>query len=291
MVNELSSLLRLVNERHDTRWSLAGKLAGGYQQGAYELQGPSGERAVLKWHPLHLPWTQLEAAARAVDEARLRGWPTPEWLAHGALLEGGVYIVEEFVEGTRPTRLEAPILDQLLRANRLQADARPRTPQDWSGYISRVVFEGQDGLAARMRERPETATLLHRLETVTAGSRNLRLPTADLVHGDFVLNNMIVRDGQPYLVDAAHAGKGTRAYDLATLLMETTVGGDYSAPSLRDRRRLEEECVAIVGREGLLLCVACRMILLLVFGGDHWGDHIPPMVTRCDSFLDDVEGV
>lgn len=290
-MNELSPLLRLVNERHSTRWSLAGKLAGGYQQGAYELHGPSGERAVLKWYPRHLPWEQLEATARVVDEARVRGWPTPEWLAHGALPDGGVYIVEKFVEGTRPTRLAEPILDQLLRTNRLQADAHPRTPQDWSRYISRVVFEGGDGLAARMRERPETAALLQRLETVTAGSRDLQPPTADLVHGDFVLNNMIVREGRPYLVDAAHAGKGTRAYDLATLLMETTVGGDYGAPSLRDRRRLEEECAAVVGHEGVLLCVACRMILLLVFGSDHWGDHIPAMVTRCDAFLDDLEGV
>jgi hypothetical protein len=83
----------------------------------------------------------------------------------------------------------------------------------------------------------------------------------DLVHGDFVLGNMLVRDGVPYVVDTAHAGKGTRAYDLATLLMETTVGGDYTPPSLPDQRRLERECIALVGRDGFLVCVACRIMI------------------------------
>lgn len=246
--------------------------------------------AVLKWHPQDLTRQQLEAAATAIEEARARGWPTPEWLAFGQLPDGGAYIVEELIEGSRPTRLEGPVLERLLEASHVQADARPQTPQDWSRYIHRVVFEGEGGLAARMRDRPESAALLKRLERLTDGARDLELPTTDLVHGDFVLSNMIVRDGQPYLVDAAHAGKGTRAYDLATLLMETSVGGDYTAPSDSDRRRLEDVCVGLVGRNGLLLCIACRMMLLLVFGGDHWGDHIPPMVARCEAFLDDLEG-
>lgn len=288
---EVSSLLVSVNGRHGTAWALVGKLPGGYLQGAYELRGATGQRAVLKWHLRHLPAERLAATARAIEYARSRGWPTPAWLTYGAFPDHGAYIVEQFIEGRSPTSLEPTMLEQLLEANRLQADIRPETPQDWSGYIHRVVFENGDGLAARMRGRPETAALLRRLEHLTSGFRGLRLPTADLVHGDFVLNNMIVRDDRVYLVDAAQAGKGTRAYDLATLLMETTVGGDYTTPALSDRRRLEQECVAIVGRPGLLICIACRMILLLVFGGDHWGDHIPPMVAGCETFLDGLEPV
>ena len=111
------------------------------------------------------------------------------------------------------------------------------------------------------------------------------------MHGDFVLNNMVVRDGQPYLLDAAHAGRGIRAYDLATLLMETTVGGDYVAPSVDDQRRLERECVAIVGRSGFLVCVACRIMHLLVFGGVNWSDDVPPAVAKCGAFLDSLESV
>jgi len=171
----------------------------------------------------------------------------------------------------------------------MQADARPETHQDWSAYISRVVFEGEAELAARMRARPETAALLRRLEQLTAGARSLRLPASDLVHGDFVLNNVLVRDARPVLVDAAHAGKGTRAYDLVTLLMETAVGGDYTVPSLADQARIANEALAIVGRAGVLVCVACRMMHLLVFGEDNWRTQVPGTVAKCHAFLDDLE--
>ncbi len=182
------------------------------------------------------------------------------------------------------------LLEQLLQANRLQADLRPRTDHDWSRYIHRVLFEGEGGVVARMRERAETEDLWERLERVTAGARDLQLPTTDLVHGDFVLLNVLVGEGAPYLIDTAHVGKGTRAYDLATLLMETTVGDDWSDPSGTDRRRLQEKCLELVGRSELLLCVAVRMLDLIVFGLDHWETaKMPAMVAKCDAFLDSLE--
>ena len=264
---DVHSVLALVNERDRTTWEVERKLAGGYQQGAYELVALNGMRAVLKWHTGHLPERQLKDTARAIEDARLRGWPTSRWLTYGPLTNDGAYIVEEFIEGERLTSVGGVVLDRLLEALGLQANARPVTEQDWSAYIHRVVFEGEAHLTSRMRSRPETTGLLRRLDGMIADARDLRLPSTDLVHGDFAPNNMLVRGDQPYLVNAAHAGKGTRVYDLATLLMETTVGGDYTAPSIADRHRLERECVAIVGDLGFLVCVACRMMHLLVFGG------------------------
>ena len=67
------------------------------------------------------------------------------------------YIVEEFVDGVVPTQIDGDGLDQLLRANALQADVRPETDRDWSSYIHAVVFDGDADLAARMRARPVTA--------------------------------------------------------------------------------------------------------------------------------------
>lgn len=288
---DVRALLGTINSAHSMRWTLVGKLAGGYQQGAYELADGTGARAVLKWHTAHLPSKQLRETARAIEDARARGWPTAGWLAYGPLADDGAYIIEEFIAGERPNSLDGQLLERLLDAARLQAGARPVSDQDWSGYIERCVFEGEADLAGRMRARPETATLQHRLEQITAEGRGIRLPTDDLVHGDFVLNNMVVRDGQPYLLDAAHAGKGTRAYDLSTLLMETTVGGDYVAPSIKDQRRLERESVAIVGRPGFLVCVACRIMHLLVFGGVNWSDDLPRAVAKCFSFVDSLASV
>lgn len=284
----VGELVDLINRREGTAWVPLKRLAGGYQQGAYELVDAAGTRAVLKWHKDHLPARKLEQIARVIGIARGRGWPTSRWLAVGPLSNDGAYIVEELIAGDHATQL-AGIADALLEAIRLQGGMKPETDQDWSAYIYRCVFEGEADLAKRMGARPETAALQERLEALVATARGVILPTDDLVHGDFVLNNIVLRDGHPFLVDAAHAGKGTRAYDLATLLFETSVGGDYVPPSHDLARRLERLAVECVGRDGFLVCVACRVMHLLVFGGVNWADDVPATVRRCHEFLDGLE--
>src|SRR2546426_10474636 len=104
-----AAVLATANERDGTAWSLVGRLAGGYQQGAYELADAAGGRAVLKWHTGHLPREQLQDTARVLAEARLRGWPTSKWLAHRALPRDRAHIVEGFLEGERAPRPEGPL--------------------------------------------------------------------------------------------------------------------------------------------------------------------------------------
>jgi len=287
-MTELSDVTRLINERHGRNWSLVGRLPGGYLEGAYEIRGTDGERGVLKWHPHGLTMPQLVGAASAIEELRARGWPTSRWLAHGALPGGEVYIVEEFIEGVVPTRLTADGLAQLLGANRLQAGMRAETEQDWSNYIHSVVFDGAADLIARMRARRVTAQLMARLELLTADARSLRLPTTDLVHGDFVLRNMLVTDGSLRIIDTAHVGKGTRAYDLACLLLETTVEDGWAHPTT-DPRLVEDECLSIVGPAELRVCLVGRMLHFLVFG-DEWRDYDPSnLVLKCGSFIERYE--
>jgi hypothetical protein len=283
-MTDIADVVRFINERHAMSWSPVRRLPGGYLQGAYELGGGRDERGVLKWHPRGLSARQVVDAARAVEAARARGWPTPRWLAFGALPEGGVYVVEEFVDGVVPPRFSGDGVEQLLRANRLQADVRPELEQDWSSYIQSVVFDGAADLIGRMRAREITAGLMTRLEKLTADARSLRLPTADLVHGDFVLRNMLVADGKMRIIDTAHVGKGSRAYDLAALLLETTVEDGWADPTI-EPQRVEEECLSIVGPAGLRVCLVGRMLHFLVFG-ENWRDYDPSrLVARCAAFI------
>ena len=44
-VTELFDVVRLINKRHKTNWSLVGRLPGGYLQGAYENVAPTENAA------------------------------------------------------------------------------------------------------------------------------------------------------------------------------------------------------------------------------------------------------
>lgn len=278
---EAEAIVRLANEVHGDTWSIVRRLPGGSQQGAYELRDRTGERAVLKWHARHLPAAQLAETAHAVEAARMRGWTTARWLAYGPLPREGAYVIEEFIAGTTPPRIDDRFLAELLALNHRQGDLRPETGHDWSAYVWRTVFEDPTGDLGRLRTHAETAGLAARIERAAAPARDLRLPTTDLVHGDFTLRNVLVRDGRPYLIDAAHAGKGTRAYDLATLLVD---GAARLSP--RGRRRLADECQRLVGPNGAVLCAAARMILLIEWGLRHWPPpDIPQAVARCEALI------
>lgn len=56
-------------------WRVARKLAGGWNQGAYLVRGPGGERAVLKYYAADPG--RIAAAAPVIRAARGHGWPTP----------------------------------------------------------------------------------------------------------------------------------------------------------------------------------------------------------------------
>jgi len=282
--DEVRALVDVINAREGASWSVVRRIPGGSQQGAHELRSEHGVRAVLKWHTGHMPTRRLPQTARIIEAARDRGWPTPRWLAYGSLPAESAYIIEEFIDGVSPTAIDEPLLDQLLAANRLQAGLQPQTDGDWSAYIHNVVFdETPNGDLARLRVRSDTAAFAVRLEKLTAPDRGIVLPSDDFVHGDFTPRNMLVRAGAPYLVDAAHAGKGTRAYDLAVLLIDA-----QSQLSGRDQRRILNEALSLVGAHGVRLCLAARVIVLLEWGGRHWPADVPQAVSRCTQLLEMV---
>lgn len=281
---DLTEAIEVINRRHGTAWQVVTKLPGGYSAGAHMLRALDGHKAVLKLHPHGVTPERLAMTARAIDRAATIGWKTPRWLASDLLPGGGFYVVQEFVDGSRAEGLTDDVLERLLVMNRKQADLRPETDRDWSAYVHDVVFRGGSGYARRMRERADTGALLDRLEGMTAGAENLSLPTTDLVHGDFTLDNAVFHGGEAYLVDADFVGKGSRAIDLAILLVQAGTGRiGASDPQIA---RLRDECARLVDRQGLLVCTAARIMGLIDFGLDHWAPDLPSFVARCRAFLD-----
>jgi hypothetical protein len=197
-----------------------------------------------------------------------------------------MYIVRSFVDGHPAAELGEREVTALLDLNRRQAGLQPTTERDWSSYVHRVVFDDGEGFAPLARTHPDTARLMRRIGSATAGLRAEALPTTDVVHGDFTIENALFRDGVAHVIDAEFAGSGTRAYDLATLLVDSALPVNPSDPRILER--LRDECLDLVGPHGLLLCASARIVGLAAWGFDHWPADLQSFAGRCDRLLDSL---
>jgi aminoglycoside phosphotransferase (APT) family kinase protein len=277
-----------VNARHGTRWEIVERLAGGYSDAGAHLLREGERRAVLKLSGPGRMEARLAATAQLIDDAIRSGWRTPRWYAWGVLPNGEWYVVREFIAGRVPKTFEEADADAVLATNRRQAGLRPAIDADWSLYVRRTVVEATSTHAPRLRKRADTSTLLERLLAIVAAAGTVELPTDDLVHGDCAFENVVMSDGDAYLIDAEYAGKGTRAYDLATLLVHAATNDPPASAEVIER--LSRECVAIAGRSAAIACVATRIMGLVDFGLDHWSKDVPSFIARSDAFVRELVG-
>lgn len=262
---EITELLRFVNAAHDTAFSVVGKCAGGIW-GAYEIADPTGQRAVLKSGPRPSWIKQLRRVVPITEHMRAVGYPTPRVHFVGVAPDGMPYYVQDFAPGVPMAALTPDNLDLLLALNDQQADQHIATEQNWSSYVWRVVFAGESGWAAALRgHSPATAELLVAVEALTRRYRDARLPTADVVHGDFSPDNVLVLDGRvTAVIDFAAAGRGTRAIDLARLLVWS-----YDDLDVSSRKRLHARIRDVAGVAGHTICLADQILGLVAYMIDH----------------------
>src|SRR5882724_10795926 len=125
-------MLNAVNAELGGRWQVERRLTGGWNEGAYLLSRPGGSRVVLKWRASEPE--RLLGARERVEVARARGWPAPAWLAAGRAPAGGAWVVQEFIDGRTPPRLDDFVAEQMTGILGLQAGLFPaRTAAGGSG--------------------------------------------------------------------------------------------------------------------------------------------------------------
>lgn len=261
-----AEVLSALNARHGTDYRLVGPLAGGAWDATFLLEeavtGPS-RPAVLKRGPRRSGADQFRRLVPLVERARARGYPLPRVRLTGVDPSGRPYLVREFVPGAPLGGLSPATLDLLLALNDRQADVEVPTEdsQDWSRYARAVVYAGESGWAAALRAySPATAALLVDLEVAVRPFAATPLPAADLVHGDFHAGNVLALDGQVTgVIDFEFAGRGTRAYDLANLLLATYYDDrpDYT------RQRLWARTLAVAGPVACAVCLVCQLMGLM----------------------------
>ena len=260
-------LTTYINAEWETDFTLAEKLGGGYQEGAYLLTDPTGRRYALKITP-------VPRSVIIIQQLREAGYPTPKFLYWGTAPDGTPYLIQEYIPGDPLKTLTLPYTEQLITINRRQAGLNPdpaNRAESWADYIRNVVFANESGWSSRVRNHSaETARLMDALDEATAPYAETVLSNDDIVHGDWSHGNILVADGRiAGIIDSAYAGYGPRAYDLATLLhYEYADNGD---PAIR--ARLRDAILTISGKPALMIFLASRILALLDFAISHHGDE------------------
>jgi hypothetical protein len=229
-------------------------------------------------------------AAGALPVLADRGYPVPDIIWHGSLDERWFLVVQGRLPGVPLDTLTAPVLDSLLALVELQADAGPTTGGwDTSWWVTVVLFEGWEGWWEHTdTAAPQTARRLRQYLDPAWGHR---LPSADMVHHDLGLSNVLARGGQiTGVVDWDDAGTGSRAVDLASVLFEwhrLRLCGAAVDPG--GGERLIARITAIAGEAGLrcvISYVAVAWLGLSALRGEQSEVEIGTRVT--DAALDSL---
>jgi hypothetical protein len=176
------------------------RLTGGWNESAYLLSRPDGSRAVLKWRASEPE--RLLGARERVEVARARGWPAPAWLAAGRAPAGGAWVVQEFIDGRTPPRLDDFVAEQMTGILGLQAGLFPGADGGWGQWAAGVVFEDWDGLRDRVRSGvPGGRRIVAAVDAIAGACPPGPLSGQDLVHGNFNLANTIAAAGRLWVVD------------------------------------------------------------------------------------------
>lgn len=244
--------------------ALVARLAGGVNAGAMHVQVAGRADAVLKAVP-RTHFHQLDEVLRAqrvVEHMRGRGYPTPAWLGVGATATH-VWHLTDFVDAAPASELTAPLVEQLMKINDLQA-GQAGEPHDHWRYAWRVVT-AREATVARLSGYSPAASAL--VERVLLACADLRPPPGapDMVHADLNPSNVLTRDGVVVaVVDIENAGSGTRASDLITLQWHT-----FHDPLNGVRSRLWTKVLDLVGWEWAAALTATQVLLQL-----EWRIHL-----------------
>jgi hypothetical protein len=256
----------------DIGFTVRGRCAGGMQGGAWLLADGRGRQAVLKVCRNALA-PRIPGLRDVVARLRASGYPTPAWLASGLTLDGSAYHIADFVPGTSSTPLTAAKARLLIEVLERHAGLDPDPARNWSDYVL----------------RPDPAQvpscLVDSYLDLMRAAGPVRLPSGDLVHGDFNSCNIFLHESAVSgVIDVEALGSGTRAVDYAWLLREAYVEG-YGPEVITMIRRAGE---AVAGPQGLAVCMAATVFDIVRFKLRHQPDRMDEVVARLQQLAQEL---
>jgi aminoglycoside phosphotransferase len=278
------SALEYINAAKSTGYTVAATLSGGKDQGAFRVAAPDGTSAVLKISRNPTPqWrAQIERAKAATDHLRPLGYPVPTYLYVDAL-DSGTFWLESELPGLAINRPTPDQISELVRLIDLQKDQTISAVQgqDWSWYVSSVVFRGESGLVrALMQFSPETSALAADIEGLVRGLDAQTLRNSDLVHGDFNVSQVLAENGKiTAVLDWDQAGYGDRALDLVSLW--------YSlVPQPVTAEDVMKHALEITSPDVIKIFAAYKMLAVLAWHINKVGGDVAAVATDARAALE-----
>jgi aminoglycoside phosphotransferase (APT) family kinase protein len=262
-------VLSEVNDRLGSTYRWQRQLTGGEQSGAH-LVLQHGRSVVLKWEPAGGRADQLLRAFPAVVHATDGGWPAARWLEVGPLSGGGAFVLQEYVEGTPVSRLDAGALQAVVAANTKQQGLALADAFDDSNQLEGVLSGAHDWKAQVRDFTPAGAALVRHGDEVAVWAGQAPIPTSDVIHGDYSSTNLLLdADGSAVtFVDCQTVGRGSRVRDLADLYRQSFV---HPRPENTGLSILRAAAVGVAGPQVFARCAVAVTYNNLAW----WVEHQP----------------
>jgi len=289
-------LVEAVNADTRGRWTLRRRLNGGANGGAYLVCDAAGAHAVLKVLSRDTErviaadrtvpaFERAAAAANLVDIARRRGWPTPEWYAFGQAATGETWTLQEFIEGAQPPKIDARLAEQTIEIFELQRGMLPDGHGGWDAWITRVMFEGWEGLRARVQPLRGGQAIVSRIDAIAESCAGVVVRHGDLVHGDLNLTNMLATERRLLIIDVDALNSGPRLFDLSKVLL---IAGIFDQATPAGLRRLWSCAERADGREFALCFGAAALKIAEGVVGHGLSEVAPVYLSKIAAMLDRV---
>lgn len=262
-------VLAQVNSVLGRRYAWRRRLSGGEQGGAH-LVVEDDRSVVLKWQPPGWRAEQLLRAFPLVVQATDGGWPAARWLEAGPLAGGGAFVLQEHVEGVMMSSFGVPEVRAVLAANARQRGLASAAAPDDSARLEAVLSGDCADKAHVAGFTPAGAELVRHGDAVVARAGRARIPTDDVVHGDYSSTNILLDARAPTatFVDCQGVGRGSRARDLADLYRQSFVypGADHGGLPL-----LRAAAAAVEGPQVFVRCAVAVTYDNLAWWVEHQG--------------------